>query len=139
MEDIKVDNGQEKGTALAVAAETGMAVVAGPGTKGEIPVGAYVLSLLRTYTYEDSTYERFVFDFEKLTGDDLINIENEMAAMGEIILAPETSTSFLGRMAARAAGVGSDVISGLPVRDFMRVKNLTQNFLTGTGSGKRTR
>lgn len=132
MEDIKKETVKE---------ETGaeLAVVAGPGTKEKIPEGAYVLTLAKPYTYEDRTYDRFVFDFEKLAGDDLINIENEMAAMGETILVPETSTSFLGRLAARAAGVRSDVITSMPVRDFIRVKNVAQNFLTGMDSRRRIR
>lgn len=131
MEDIKKETVKEE-------TRERLAVVADSGTKEKIPEGAYVLTLVKPYTYEDRTYDRFVFDFEKLVGDDLINIENEMAAMGEVVLAPETSTSFLTRMAARAAGVGSDVIAAMPVREFINVKNIAQNFLTGMGSRRRT-
>lgn len=131
MEDIKKETVKEE-------TREELAVVAGSGTKEKIPDGVYVLTLAKPYTYEDRTYSNFVFDFEKLVGDDLINIENEMAAMGEVVLAPETSTSFLARMAARAAGVGSDVIAAMPVREFIRVKNVAQNFLTGMGSRRRT-
>lgn len=130
MEDIKKETGKEE-------TREKLEVVTDSGTKEKIPEGAYVLTLAKPYTYEDRTYDCFVFDFEKLVGDDLINIENEMAAMGEVVLAPETSTSFLGRLAARAAGVGSDVITAMPIREFVKVKNIAQIFLTGMDSRRR--
>lgn len=128
MEDIKRENGQE---AAAGETKAEMAVVTDSGTK--IPEGAYVLTLAKPYTYEDKTYEKFVFDFEGLTGVDLVDIETEMTAVGEFALSPEISTSFMCRMAAKAAKVGSDVLLHLPVREFAKVKNKAQNFLIGTG------
>ena len=95
--------------------------------------GKYTHEFKKPYTYEDKTYTKLEFDFEKLTGDDLVAIENEMAAVGEYALSPEISTSFLYRLAARAAGVGSDVISHLPIRDFGKIKNKSRDFLISTG------
>ena len=127
MEDIKKDNAQEAATGENI----GAAVVTDSDTK--IPEGAFVLTLAKPYTYEDKTYEKFVFDFEGLTGVDLIDIETEMTAVGEFALSPEISTSFMCRMAAKAAKVGSDVLTHLPIREFAKVKNKAQNFLIGTG------
>lgn len=131
MEDIKKENKQEE----TVANKTGLAVVPGQDTK--IPEGAYVLTLAKPYTYEDKTYKELVFDFENLTGMDMISIETEMTTMGEILLSPEISLSFLSRMAARAAKIGSDVILHLPFREFAKVKNRAQNFLINTGFTER--
>lgn len=128
MEDIKKDNGQEAAMAGTKAEK---AVVTDSDTK--IPKGAFVLTLDKPYTYEDKTYEKFVFDFEGLTGSDLVDIETEMTAVGEFALSPEISTSFMCRMAAKAAKVGSDVLLHLPIREFAKVKNKAQNFLIGTG------
>lgn len=128
MEDIKKDNGQEAAMAGTKAEK---AVVTDSDTK--IPEGAFVLTLAKPYTYEDKTYEKFVFDFEGLTGSDLVDIETEMTAVGEFALSPEISTSFMCRMAAKAAKVGSDVLLHLPIREFAKVKNKAQNFLIGTG------
>ena len=126
MEDIKkTESTQEK--TEETKAET--AVV----TDSDTPQGAYVHKFQKPYTYEDKTYTELVFDFEKLIGDDLVAIENEMAAVGEFALSPEISTSFLYRLAARAAGVGSDVISSLPIRDFGKIKNKSRDFLVSTG------
>lgn len=126
MEDIKkAENKQEK-------TEEVKAEVAGV-TDSDTPQGAYVHKFQKPYTYEDKTYTELVFDFEKLIGDDLVAIENEMAAVGEFALSPEISTSFLYRLAARAAGVGSDVISSLPIREFGKIKNKSRDFLVSTG------
>lgn len=125
MEDIKkAENTQETAETKAE-----VAVV----TDSDTPKEAYVHELKKPYTYEDKTYTKFVFDFEKLIGADLVAIENEMAAVGEYALSPEISTSFLYRMAAKAAGVGSDVIEHLPIRDFGKIKNKSRDFLVSTG------
>lgn len=126
MEDIKrTENKQE--AAEEVKAE--VAVV----TDSDTSKGAYVHEFAKPYTFEDKTYEKLVFDFEKLIGADLVAIENEMAAVGEYALSPEISTSFLYRLAAKAAGVGSDVIEHLPIRDFGKIKNKSRDFLISTG------
>lgn len=125
MEDIKkTENGQ-------AAEETKEAVKV--VTDSDTPEGAYVHEFTKPYTFEEKTYTRLVFDFEKLIGDDLVAIENEMAAVGEYALSPEISTSFLYRLAAKAAGVGSDVIAHMPIRDFGKIKNKSRDFLISTG------
>lgn len=125
MEDIKKTVNEQ------VAEETKEAVAV--VTDSDTPEGAYVHEFKKPYTFEDKTYTRLVFDFEKLIGDDLVAIENEMAAVGEYALSPEISTSFLYRLAAKAAGVGSDVIAHMPIRDFGKIKNKSRDFLISTG------
>ena len=126
MEDIKKEENKQE-----VSEETkGKITVV---TDSDTPEGAYVHEFTKPYTFEDKTYTRLVFDFEKLIGDDLVAIENEMAAVGEYALSPEISTSFLYRLAAKAAGVGSDVIAHLPIRDFGKIKNKSRDFLISTG------
>lgn len=134
MEDIKKENAQ----AATEETKAEMAVVTDSDTKEKVPEGAYVIKLAKPYTYEDKTYGKFVFDFEGLIGSDLVDIEMEMTAVGEFALSPEISTSFLYRLAAKAAGVGSDVILHLPVREFGKVKNKAQSFLVSTGYGEKT-
>ena len=85
------------------------------------------------FEFEGKTYDKLTFDFEGLLGSDMIAVENEMAAVGEYVLSPEISTSFLSKMAARAAGVGSDLIEHLPIRDFGKIKNKSRDFLVTTG------
>lgn len=130
MEDIKKTANEQ------AAEETKEAVKV--VTDSDTPEGAYVHEFTKPYIFEEKTYTRLVFDFEKLIGDDLVAIENEMAAVGEYALSPEISTSFLYRLAAKAAGVGSDVILHLPIREFGKVKNKAQSFLVSTGYGEKT-
>lgn len=85
------------------------------------------------FEFEGKTYDKLTFNFEGLLGSDMIAVENEMAAVGEYVLSPEISTSFLSKMAARAAGVGSDLIEHLPIRDFGKIKNKSRDFLVTTG------
>ena len=125
MEDIK------KTVNKKAAEETKEAVAV--VTDSDTPEGAYVHEFTKPYTFEEKTYTRLVFDFEKLIGDDLVAIENEMAAVGEYALSPEISTSFLYRLAAKAAGVGSDVIAHMPIRDFGKIKIKSRDFLISTG------
>ena len=125
MEDIKKTANEQ------AAEETKEAVKV--VTDSDTPEGAYVHEFTKPYTFEEKTYTRLVFDFEKLIGDDLVAIENEMAAVGEYALSPEISTSFLYRLAAKAAGVGSDVIAHMPIRDFGKIKNKSRYFLISTG------
>ena len=126
MEDIKKTANEQ---AAAEEARAEVAVV----TDSDTPEGAYVHEFTKPYTFEDKTYTRLIFDFEKLIGNDLVAIENEMAAVGEYALSPEISTSFLYRLAAKAAGVGSDVIAHMPIRDFGKIKNKSRDFLISTG------
>ena len=125
MEDIKKTANEQ----AAEETKEAVAVV----TDSDTPEGAYVHEFTKPYTFEEKTYTRLVFDFEKLIGDDLVAIENEMAAVGEYALSPEISTSFLYRLAAKAAGVGSDVIAHMPIRDFGKIKNKSRDFLISTG------
>lgn len=125
MEDIKKTANEQ------AAEETKEAVKV--VTDSDTPEGAYVHEFTKPYIFEEKTYTRLVFDFEKLIGDDLVAIENEMAAVGEYALSPEISTSFLYRLAAKAAGVGSDVIAHMPIRDFGKIKNKSRGFLISTG------
>lgn len=125
MEDIKKTANEQ------AAEETKEAVKV--VTDSDTPEGAYVHEFTKPYTFEEKTYTRLVFDFEKLIGDDLVAIENEMATVGEYALSPEISTSFLYRLAAKAAGVGSDVIAHMPIRDFGKIKNKSRDFLISTG------
>lgn len=111
---------------------TAVAVV-GNVTDSDTPTGGYKHTFTKPFEYEGKTYKELTFDFEKLIGTDMIAIEDEMAAVGQYALSPEISTSFLSKMAARAAGVGSDVVEHLPLRDFGKIKNESRNFLISTG------
>lgn len=78
-------------------------------------------------------YKTMTFYFDRLTGEDIEAVEQEMQDMNKYALSPEISSVFQCMLAARAAKVGSDEIRRLPVADYMKIKNKARDFLTGVG------
>ena len=110
-------------------------------TDGENPVqdaesgdvGVYTHTFKKPFEHEGRTYEELTFDFGRLKGRDMVAIENEMQGMSEYALAPEISTSFQSKMAARAAGIGSDVLEAMPLKDFNKITGAARRFLLDSG------
>lgn len=95
--------------------------------------GVYKHVFKKPFEYEGRTYTELTLNFEGLTGRDMLAIENEMQAMSEYALAPEISASFQCKMAARAAGIGSDVLEALPLKDFNKITGAARRFLLDSG------
>ena len=87
----------------------------------------------KPFEYEGKTYTELTFNFERLSGRDMVSIETEMQMNNEYCLAPEVSRSFQAKMAAKAAGIGSDVLDAMPIKDFNRITNAARSFLIDTG------
>ena len=96
-------------------------------------VGVYTHKFKTPFEYGGATYEELTFNFERLTGRDMVSIETEMQMNNEYALAPEISRNFQSKMAARAAGIGSDVLDAMPLPDFNRITNAARDFLLSTG------
>lgn len=76
-------------------------------------------------------------DLESLTGQDIIIAEREyrlMAPNGGVMLPDMYSKQYQAMIGARAAGVSTEVIENLPMRDFSAVVMYVQNFLMYTDS-----
>lgn len=99
----------------------------------ERDVGVYTHTFKRPFVYCDVTYTELTFDFEHLTGRDMVAIDAEMQANGEMLMAAEASRSCQSKIAARAAGIGADVVEAMPLGDFNRITNAVRNFLIETG------
>jgi len=89
----------------------------------------YVHKFRKPFEWESKSYETLNFYFEKLTGQDLIDVEREMNAQGDIALEASTSLVFQCKIAARAADIGSDVLMKMPAKEFNRICGRTQRFL----------
>ena len=72
-------------------------------TEGD--TGVYTHVFKKPFEYAGVTYTALTFDFERLTGRDMVSIETEMQMNNEYCLAPEVSRSFQAKMAAKAAGI----------------------------------
>lgn len=95
--------------------------------------GVYTHVFKKPFEYEGKTYTELTFNFERLSGHDMVSIETEMQMNNEYALAPEISRSFQGKMAAKAAGIGSDVLEAMPLKDFNKITNAARSFLIDTG------
>ena len=93
--------------------------------------GVYTHVFKKPFEYEGKTYTELTFNFERLSGRDMVSIETEMQMNNEYALAPEISRSFQGKMAAKAAG--SDVLEAMPLKDFNKITNAARSFLIDTG------
>lgn len=91
--------------------------------------GVYEHTLKKPFEYEGKTYEKLIFDFERLSGHDYIAIEQEMAMRGKGLVVPEFSSDFLTGMAARSSGVPEDVLIALPLKEFNKIRNKARSFL----------
>lgn len=87
------------------------------------------ITLSTTYTFEGKEYAELTFDFDSLTGRDVINAEKEARALGDNSPLPEFSKTYQAVLAAKAAKVPVDMIMSLNGKDFTRVTVLVQNFL----------
>ena len=99
------------------------------------------LKLKRPFTFEGQTFDELNFDFEGLTGDDALAIEDELQAIGKPTISPTFSGQFLVRMAARACTntiidasgrprrIGDDALRALPIFEFNRVRGKARSFL----------
>lgn len=82
---------------------------------------------------EGKKYSTLTFYFDKLTGDDIEAVEAELQDQNKYVLSPEISSAFQCILAAKAAGVASDDIRRLPVKDYMKIKNKARSFLIAAG------
>lgn len=96
-------------------------------------VSLYTHTFAVPYIHGEKTYEKLTFDFGKLTGGDCLAIETELQMLGKPLIAPEFSGEFLVRMAARAAGIGSDVLMAMPMADYNRIRSKARSFLLRSG------
>jgi len=102
-------------------------------TTAEDDAGVYTHTFKKPFEYGGKIYTDLSFNFEHLTGRDMVSIETEMQMNNEYALAPEISRSFQAKMAARAAGIGGDVMDGMPLKDFNKITNAARDFLISTG------
>lgn len=95
--------------------------------------GNYLHTFAKPFEYEGQTYTSIVFDFEKLTGRDFLEIEAELLANNKPLIVPEFSGDFMLLMASRASGVASDVLQAIPLADFKRIHGKARSFLLKQG------
>lgn len=124
---------QEEARELAEAQRTGVVDMSDKKAEKEKKSPNYTHTFKKPVTILGQQYKTMTFYFDKLTGEDIEAVEQEMQDKGKYALSPEISSIFQSMLAARAARVGSDEIRRLPVADYMKIKNKARDFLTGMG------
>ena len=86
-------------------------------------VGNYTLKLKRPFTFEGQTFDELNFDFEGLTGDDALAIEDELQAIGKPTISPTFSGQFWH------AGDFGTLQCARDIFEFNRVRGKARSFL----------
>ena len=93
-------------------------------------IGGYTHTFKKPFSWQGNEYTSLHFDFENLTGRDMINIEKEIAMTeGVNVIVPALSTPFLLAMAARACGLGADALQNMAISDANAIRSKARNFL----------
>lgn len=112
----------------------------------EITNGKYKHKLSKLVQHEENEYKELEFDFEALTGRDMIAamknrdriVPSQASADGGTIMKeailPDTDRTYQAFVAAIAAKVHPDVILNLPARDFTAITRAVAIFLLGSAS-----
>ena len=134
MEDNKVVQGQQEDFAeeMQEAQKTGI-VSMNDKKKEKQQSGNYTHNFKTPVEIEGKQYKSMTFYFERLTGEDVEAIEEELQDQNKYVLSPEVSSVFQSMLAARAAGVAADEIKRLPISDYMKIKNKARAFLLSMG------
>lgn len=95
------------------------------------------ITLSKPVTYEGEEIKELTFNFGKLTGDDAINIEEELRAQNKPIFMNEAaSTDYLMAVAVRTCERAVDMrfFRKIKIVDFLRIKSRMRLFLLGVAA-----
>lgn len=93
-----------------------------------------VYHLKKPVLYNGEEVSELSFDFDKLTGADALNIEEQLASRGKTVYAGAINdANYLILMAAKACTkpLGADFFNRISIVDFERIKNRARFFLMG--------
>lgn len=91
----------------------------------------FIIYFKKPIKYNDVELEKLEFDFDKLTGEDGLNIENELNTIGRPAVVPAFSGEYLIRMAARACTtkIGPDIFNTMRLSDYNKIRSAARSFL----------
>ena len=93
------------------------------------------IALSKTFTHNGINYNEFDLELENLTGQDLIDAEENLRRAGIIINgAADFSRNYLIAIAAKVLKFPREALMNLPAKDFTRIINETLIFLAGAAS-----
>ena len=91
-----------------------------------------IITLTKPLKYKDAELTELDLNLEDLTGQDLIDIEDEQRASGQTVNL--YSQSYFLAIAAKALHIPAPVLKDLPLKDFIKLTNAVLLFLNDTAS-----
>ena len=95
------------------------------------------IELKKAITTGGRSIKEINLDLDKLTGNDLIEAEKDVMISDNTPFVMDFNRSFLITIAAKAAGIATDALKGLNIRDFSKITGEVQRFLTGSDSAEK--
>ena len=92
---------------------------------------SYSHKFSKPFPYGKESYDELRFDWDSLTGQADLDIEQELQMLGVTVIAAEFNGRYLAAFAARActASIGSDAFGLMPYRDWRRIRRAARSFL----------
>ncbi len=94
--------------------------------------GKRIVILKRPVEYMGTKYKELHFDFDKLTGKDSLEVEEEIEKTTHLtVVAPALNLEYLIRISARACDepISRDDILNMNLSDFNHIRNMARNFM----------
>ena len=99
--------------------------------EAENSISTYTHKFKKPLEYMNVTYTELSFDWDSLDGEDCLNIEAEMQALGKTVIAEEFNSDYMIRYAAKACTtkISSDIFKKMRAKDFKTIKGKVRSFL----------
>ena len=97
-----------------------------------VDTGKRIVILKRPIERMGTVYKELHFDFERLTGKDSLEVEDEIEKTTHLtVVAPALNLEYLIRISARACDepIGRDDILNMGLSDFNHIRNMARNFM----------
>lgn len=88
------------------------------------------IQLKKAITHKGNEISTLDLELDTLTGNDLIDVEEQILKTGNPIQSTDFSRVYLITVAARALHMPAEILKQMCARDFARVVNEVRNFLT---------
>ncbi len=100
--------------------------------KADADSGKRIVILKKPIEYMGTKYKELHFDFDKLTGKDSLEVEDEIEQTTKLtVVAPALNLEYLIRISARACDepISRDDILNMNLSDFNHIRNMARNFM----------
>lgn len=83
----------------------------------------------KPYEFEGTEYKSIELNFDKLSGEDIDEIQAQLTEQGYVIAVASLDIKVRGLLAARAASKPIEFIKKLPIKDYIKITQAVGDFL----------